>query len=317
MITDRIDNITKIGPEYLHPVLPAPKSVKIEITNSCNYRCGFCALRTREKQTNERMDFDFFKRITSEMRDAGVQEIGVFYLGESLTAPELTIECVRWCKKGLGMPYVFLTTNGSLCYSDVAHGLMEAGLDSLKFSVNAADPTQFREVMGVKDGLFWTALENIRQARTTRDAGDFKTKLYASSIRYDGEQQQKMELMLDRHVRPFVDQHYWLPLYAEMSSMKKEVADRLGFEPKAGNQGRIGALRDPLPCWAVFTEGHVTVDGKLSACCFDANGKFAMGDLNTQSFMEAWNSQNFQDLRAAHLAKDVTGTVCEGCIAYA
>jgi len=316
MITDRIDNITRIAPEYLHAELPAPKSVKIEITNSCNYRCGFCALRTREKQTNERMDFDFFKHITAEMRDAGVQEIGVFYLGESLTAPDLAIECVRWCKRGLGMPYVFLTTNGSLCYPDVAYGLMEAGLDSLKFSVNAADPAQFRDVMGVKDGLFWTSLENIRQARTTRDVGEFKTKLYASSIRYDGEQQEKMEIMLDRHVRPYVDQHYWLPLYS-MGSLATRREEELGYRPTAGNQGRLGALREPLPCWSCFTEGHVTADGKLSACCFDADSRWTMGDLNTQSFMEAWNSRSFQDLRAAHLRKDVTGTICEACVAYA
>jgi len=26
----------------------------------------------------------------------------------------------------------------------------------------------------------------------------------------------------------------------------------------AGNQGRVGALREPLPCWSAFTEGHIT-----------------------------------------------------------
>jgi hypothetical protein len=41
-----------------------------------------------------------------------------------------------------------------------------------------------------------------------------------------------------------------------------------------------------------------------------------MGDLNRQSFMEAWNSETFVKLRAAHLRKDVTGTVCEKCVAY-
>jgi hypothetical protein len=63
---------------------PAPRSVKIEISPRCNYRCGFCALRTREKQPKWDMDFGLFKRITREMREAGVEEIGVFYLGESL-----------------------------------------------------------------------------------------------------------------------------------------------------------------------------------------------------------------------------------------
>jgi hypothetical protein len=41
-----------------------------------------------------------------------------------------------------------------------------------------------------------------------------------------------------------------------------------------------------------------------------------MGDLNKQTFMEAWNSTAFSNLRAAHLRKDVRGTVCENCLAY-
>jgi len=41
-----------------------------------------------------------------------------------------------------------------------------------------------------------------------------------------------------------------------------------------------------------------------------------MGDLTQKSFMQAWNSPAFVKLRAAHLKKDVCGTVCEQCIAY-
>ena len=75
--------------------------------------------------------------------------------------------------------------------------------------------------------------------------------------------------------------------------------------------------REPLPCWSAFTEGHVTADGMLSACCFDATAHWTMGDLNRQSFMEAWHSESFVRLREAHLRKDVRGTVCERCVAYA
>ena len=82
-ITDRIDNVTRIPPAYQHARLPAPKSVKIEISPRCNYRCGFCALRTREVQPKWDMDFGLFKRVTREMHEAGVEDVGVFYLGES------------------------------------------------------------------------------------------------------------------------------------------------------------------------------------------------------------------------------------------
>jgi hypothetical protein len=41
-----------------------------------------------------------------------------------------------------------------------------------------------------------------------------------------------------------------------------------------------------------------------------------MGDLNVQTFPEAWHSARFQRLRSANLAEDVRGTACEKCIAY-
>lgn len=315
-ITERIDGITWIQQEYLTVSPPAPKSVKIELTGRCNYRCQFCALRTREIQPKGDMDFKLFKKITSEMKDAGVEEIGLFYLGESFMAPDALIGAVEWCKD-LGFPYLFLTTNGSLADRRTVFELMEAGLDSLKWSVNAADEEQFEKVMGVKGSLFWKSLENLKDARRVRDQNGFKCGLYASSIMYDGEQGKKMQALLDEYVIPFVDEHYFLPLYGQMTHWNSERKDALGYKPTAGNQGRLAALRDPLPCWSAFTEGHVTADGILTACCFDSDASFAMGDLKSTSFMDAWNSESFQWLRKAHLSKDVCGTICEGCLAYA
>lgn len=314
-ITERIDNITRIPPAYLHAQPPAPRSVKIEISPRCNYRCGFCALRTREVQPRWDMDLGLFKRITREMRDAGVEEIGMFYLGESFMNPRLLVDCIEHAKQELGFPYVFLTSNASMAFPEAAEACMAAGLDSLKWSVNAADEDQFEDIMGVSGRLFSRALENIRSAFEVRQRGAHGTRLYASSIRYDGVQQQRMEELLREQVLPYVDQHYWLPLYS-MGAFATQREEQLGYRPTAGNQGRIGALREPLPCWSAFTEGHVTAEGKLSACCFDATANWTMGDLTKISFPEAWNSEKFVQLRAAHLRRDVRGTVCENCIAY-
>lgn len=315
MITQRIDAITKIPLAYQNEVLPAPKSVKIEISPRCNYRCGFCALRTREKQPKWDMDFNLFKKITREMRDAGVEEIGVFYLGESFMNSRLLVDCIDYLKSEIKMPYVFLTSNASMAFPEAIEECMAAGLDSLKWSCNAADEEQFEKIMGVSGKLFYRALDNIQAAWEIRKENEFETGLYASSIHYDDAQKFKMENLLKDKIIPYVDQHYWLPLYS-MGAFATEREAELGYKPTAGNQGRLEALRDPLPCWSAFTEGHVTAEGKLSACCFDANSNWIMGDLNTTSFMDAWNSPGFVQLREAHLKKDVKGTVCENCIAY-
>ena len=288
--------------------------MKIELTQRCNYRCAFCALQFREKSTTD-LDWELFKRITTEMREAGVVEIAPFYIGESFTDPKRLVRAIRWLKEDLDTPYVFLTTNGSLAVPDVVEECMKAGLDSLKFSVTSANEEDFKEVVRVSPRLFHKAVENIRKARQVRDEGGYGTKLYASSIKYHGEQEIRMKALLDEHVLPYVDQHYWLPLYT-FGAMTQHTTEDMNYKPTPGNMGRIGALRDPLPGWCVFTEGHVCADGMLSACGFDATSQYTVADLNKVSFMEGWHSSTFQELREAHVRKDVKGTVCEDCALY-
>lgn len=271
-----------------------------------------CGLRGRDEPGKDNIDFGLFQRITQEMKDAGVEEIGLFYIGESTMAPALLVDCLKHCKR-IGIPYTFLTTNGSLLTPMLAGELMGAGLDSLKFSINATHD-QFKEAMGVKPKLLETALQNLKAAWEVREANGYKTRIYASSIQFNGVQQERMEAMLSERVVPYVDEHYWLPLFSEMQSPLAAQNAAKGWKPNAGNQGRLDNLVSPLPCWAVFSEAHVRVDGHLSACCFGADETFDMADLNEVDFMTGWNSGAFQALRGKHLSGDVHGTVCERCI---
>jgi hypothetical protein len=258
------------------------------------------------------MAWPLFTRIAREMRDAGVEEIGLFYLGESFLASSLLVRAIAYLKDELALPYVFLTSNASLATETAVTACMAAGLDSLKWSVNASTPAQFEATTGVSARLFERALMHIAGAWTVRQRFGFRTRLSASSIRYDGAQQAAMETLLASHVLPFVDEHYWLPLYS-MGSVAVPGEASIGLTPSQGNRGRLDALVHPLPCWACFSEAHVLSDGRLSACCFDASGDWAMADLATTPFLEAWHAVPFRALRAKHLAQDVAGTVCARC----
>jgi MoaA/NifB/PqqE/SkfB family radical SAM enzyme len=307
-ITARIDNTTEIQPEYRAEIVPIPKSVKIELTSQCNFQCGFCS----HANTNNHcaMDKDEYKRIVKELADAGVEELGLFYIGESMMVPWLP-EAISYAKE-VGIPYVFLTTNGSLATPDKVKAIMEAGLDSLKFSFNNSDAEQFRKVVGIAPRWYAKIIHNIKEAKRVRDEGGYKTKLYASSIKYDGDQQERMQSAVNEIITS-LDEHYWLPLYS-FGAQATENEKALGMKPGAGNPGRLEAMRPPLPCWAVFKEGHITSGGKMSACCFDSADKWAMADLTKTSFVDGWNSEEYQKLRKAHLNMDVHGTACEECI---
>lgn len=307
-ISKRIDAVTAIPEGYRAEKIPAPKSVKIELTSRCNFKCSFCAHQQGGKEHGD-MNFDVFMRLADEMRAAGVEELGMFYIGESMMCKWLP-EAIAYAKN-IGFPYVFLTTNGSLATREKVEALMEAGLDSLKFSYNNADEEQFRQITGLPSAHFEKIIQNIKDAWDLKRHG-YKTRLYASSIKYDGDQQDKMQKAVDR-ILPFVDEHYWLPLLS-FGDQATEQEKEMGLSPVVGNPGRLETMRAPLPCWAVFREGHITSEGKLSACCFDSSDSWEMADLTKVSFMKGWNSLAFQMLRRAHLAKDVHGTACESCI---
>ena len=306
-ITARIDAITGIDIAHRGTVIAPPRSVKIELTAACNYACRFC-VRALSDGAGE-MYRAMFTRLVGEMREAGVEELGLFYIGESMLCkwlPDAVAEA-----KAAGFPYVFLTTNGSAATEKNLRACMEAGLDSLKFSLNFASPEQLAEIANADEKNYWRAIQNLKTARKIRDEGNYPCRIYASSIAFTGEQGERMKTLVE-HIKPFVDEHYWLPLYG-MSGAAKAA----GWKPRPGNPGRLDAMREPLPCWAAFTEGHITHDGLLAACCFGAGlkGEFVMADLKQTSFRDGWNSPAFQQLRAAHLARDVRGTVCESCAA--
>jgi radical SAM protein with 4Fe4S-binding SPASM domain len=304
-ITAKIDNITHLKKEYRNQICPAPPSVKIELSRACNFNCKFCS-NSKLTGAKGHMESSLYERIVEELYDLGVKEIGVFYFGESFLNPNLA-DAIQFTKKA-GIDYVFLTTNGSFAFPKNVAACMDAGLDSLKFSLNYSDEKQFSEITGVNEKQFFTIKENIKDAYKVRKKGGYDCGLYASYIMYDGEQQERM-IDIVEELKPYLDEVYSLPLYSQAAKITND-----NWKFSAGNRGRQENMVEPLPCWALFQEAHVNFDGTLNACCFAVDDTFIMGDLREQGFMEAWNSLKFQALRKANLEKHVVGTACENCV---
>ena len=331
-ITTRIDEVTRLDEAFLKPICPPPPSIKVETSNRCNYKCSFCSPRTRETPGHMDMPWESLRHVMEISRAAGVAEWGCFYLGEATMAPDLLVREILHARH-IGFPYVFLTTNGSLLTPELAVRIMAAGLDSLKFSINARDDAQFEEIMGVKAKNFHAALRNLRQAREIRDAGGYGTRLYASYIQFNDNQASTMQTLLDTHVRPYADEVYALPLYS-MGLRAKEIEAATGFRPTHGNMGRINEktglpMRAGIPCWSVSREAHVRIDPGnghpiLAACCFGSDSRFDICDLmDYENFMDAWNHPKLQAIRQAHIecmktgsTDPLKGTMCEVCVAY-
>ncbi|HWI14584.1 MAG TPA: radical SAM/SPASM domain-containing protein [Burkholderiales bacterium] len=310
-ITERIERLRTLDGALRSPVPPPPRSAKLELTSRCNYACRFCASHLRHGPQND-MPWPLYTRLARELREAGVDQLGLFYIGESLLYPRIE-DAVRFAKRECGYPYVFLTTNGSLATAERVLGLMRAGLDSLKFAFNFADATQFARGAGMPPGTLEAVIRNVIDACDARDAIQAETGkrclVSASSLSYDDRQPHRITQALEA-VLPRLDQHYWLPMYGRASTWAECIPDSTMLATDA-------TVRKDVPCWPLFTEAHVTAGGMLSACGLDHTPRFHTADLNACSFLDAWHGAAFASLRKAHLTGDVSGTACAQCVGYA
>ncbi len=307
-ITERIDRLKELRGEYRSVTPPLPRSAKIELTTRCNFHCFFCALDGEPGAATD-MAWPLYTRLLREMRSSGVEQLGLFYIGESFACERL-VEAVRYAKQDCAYPYVFLTTNGALAAAPLVRELMREGLDSLKFALNFAGGKQISRYAGVPAATFDAVVTNIRDACRVRDELVKETgrrcNIYASSLLYDDEQPRRMEPALSE-LSERVDQHYWLPLYGRAVPPTEDGTrngDALNVSCKA------------VPCWSLFTEAHISVDGHLCACGLDHGKRFHLADLNECSFAQGWHAPAFQALRAAHLQGNLAGSVCQECIGY-
>lgn len=292
-------------PAALHTPTPAfPRSAKVELTARCDLQCVFCAAQNHPR-SGEDMSPYLYRQIASRLRHLGVTDLGLFYIGESFLCDWLP-EAIAYAKKVCGYPRAFLTTNGLSATPERVRECLAAGLDSLKFAFNWADPEQFEDVTGRSGRRYSTILEHLAAARRIRDEHEKNTghrcTLTASTVVYDENQQTRMAHALAA-INPLVDEHYWLPLFGRCV-------------PRDALPAHTAAARKPLPCATLFTELHVTHDGHLSACSLDGSPRFHIGNLKDDSVGRLWHSAAFQRLRRAHLKGDVRGTVCEKCIGY-
>lgn len=268
---------------------PFPRQLSIETTNICNHRCSFCAYATMSRPARQ-MDPALFRRLVSEAYDLGTREVGLFAGAEPLTCKDL-LEHVRYCKS-VGYDYVYISTNGSIGTVETYRRLVDAGLDSIKFSINGAPREVYRLMHGRDD--FDTVIDNVRGL--------------ADYIR-----------SLDRHVFigvSSVQTEANAGTVAALESLLGGVVDEISSYQSNNQAGQMANLPPPPfeDCENPFAKLHISREGYLRACCNDYDNSLAVEDLNRMSLADAWNSARFRAFRRRHLERDFAGTRCDNCL---
>ena len=112
-----------------------PDIVQIESTNLCNAKCVFCP-RDEMHRRQGVMEMDLFKKVVDECAALGITHIRVHNYGEPFLDRQL-VDKVRYAKTK-GIQNVGMISNGSLITAELARGMIDAGLDAINISVDAA-----------------------------------------------------------------------------------------------------------------------------------------------------------------------------------
>lgn len=263
-----------------------PEIVQIESTNLCNAKCVFCP-RDEMLRPQGIMDMALFQKVADECAALGIGHIRMHNYGEAFMDRHL-VEKVRYAKR-LGIPEVGMISNGSLITEAAARGMVDAGLDAINISVDAAGKDVFeRTRLGLN---YDKVIANVERLIRIRDeAGKRRPKLILSFVRQDNSTEEQAFIA---HWRTRAD--------------KIHITDLHNWAGTLNHESDVN-----FPCYRPWLTFTVLWDGRVSLCCADFDGREILGDLRTSTIREVWNSKPYLRARQAHL--DHGGpAVCQSC----
>jgi len=277
---------------------PFPKNMMVELSNACNHACIFCANPKMTRRIG-RIDPDLLERLLGEARTLGVNEVGFYTTGDPFVHKDLAKFVAL--AKSLGIRYTYVSTNGALAVPARLKAVIDAGLDSMKFSINAGSRATYRAIHGkdeydrVIENLMW--ISNYRNALTR--------PLYLSiTFVVINQNQHEVEGFRER-LAPFVDDIYFSPGGIQAGNMLENLQVLLPDDH---------VVPDFKPCWMLFGRAHITCEGYLTLCCVDYQNYLALVDLKTTTLENGWRHARFAEMRRRHLDNELEGTLCYNCL---
>jgi pyruvate-formate lyase-activating enzyme len=280
-----------------------PKVALVELSNACNHACVFCASPRMERKKSV-LDLRLFERFVREAVGLGLEEIGLYTTGEPFVTKNLD-HYVASARKA-GIRYIFLTTNGALATPDRVVPVVEAGLSSIKFSVNAGSRETYAMVHGHDD--FAKVLENMRFLSRHRQAHAPHLKIFASCVvtRFVEPEKERVKALL----LPLVDDL----VFFGADGQSGQSLDQLPYlestmSPALSGAGIAG------PCAMLWNRVHVTCEGYLTLCCVDYENALTYADLNRPGTLhDAWTNATIVRMRERHKTQELKGTLCRNCL---
>jgi MoaA/NifB/PqqE/SkfB family radical SAM enzyme len=318
-----------------------PVCLYLETTNRCNLLCTTCPRTFEELEPPSDMSWELFTSIVNQF--PSVERVVLHGVGEPMMVAELP-QMVKYLKdRGI---YALFNTNGTLMREKKSRELIEAGLDEMRISLDAAEPKAFEAVRG-RD-LFGRIVRNVKNFVALKESMGAKSprlSLWLTGLHETLEQLPDFirlahdigvpEVHLQRLVY-FEDNPIGLARPESSLFEKREsedgkylieaenIAAGLGvfFDASGAAEPEISLRRvegdSPWSlCRRPWSLMYFTAHGRALPCCiapFSMHGydNFTLGNAKTTPLKEIWNGDEYRGFREG-LLSDNPPKACAGC----
>lgn len=285
--------------------LSTPFTVILDVSEVCNFRCGYC-FRGQNDKTNwgyakhtSFMDWELFQKSVCQIQDFPdkVRKISLSNHGEPLCNRSVP-DMVRYIKSQGIQSRISIHTNAAMLDEKYAKDLADSDIDQIIVSLQGLSSEKYREVCKTK-----VDFDYFYHNLTVLYANRKHTKIYykiIDTVLDDGEENKFYELF---------------SLIGDRLSIEKEVPIWKGVNPLGKPQiiynkyGEIFSKQECCPL--IFHTLLVNPVGNVYPCT-QLLTPYVLGNIKNQTLLELWNSEQRYKL----LIRQCEGTnpeICKDC----
>lgn len=274
-----------------------PIRAMIEVSRVCNLQCPACPVGNRTAKSVQFMPLNQYERIVDHIFPT-IKELALFNYGEPLLHPQIG-KMVKYAKNN-SIKHVRIHSNGLPLNDEMIYALIEAHLDKIKISIDAAHAETYMKYR--QGGDFNKLLRNLSRFVEIRNLEGLKfPKIVAQFIVMSHNEKEIVEF---HHLMTEigVDAIKYKTFNAHMSSYEK--SDRyLSFLPANSKYSRyrdrnaknIKEQYKRKECHWPWEYLVVNADGTIIPCCYDFNARYQLGSFTQNN--DWWETRERIDFR--------------------
>jgi MoaA/NifB/PqqE/SkfB family radical SAM enzyme len=280
---------------------PTPSTLNVEVNNICNLKCVMCPTSTSIRKKGM-MDLELFRNVLDEAVEMGITQVALHTVGEPILHPQIA-EFIRLSKSK--NVYTYMDVNGNY-FRDGLHGeIIDAGLDSLKFSIDGHNQETYSKIRC--GGNLEKVMENLKLMHELRKQKKSGMKLFAQFMICSLNQAHINDFK--KKISPFVDE-------IQISVVLNQGGQLSNFDdlPSEKLNSVIQKHRKRCVCRSPFKRIIISWDGYLTACCIDFELDLKYAKYEKGKLKELWNCDNLRDIRRKIVSSDLESLkICKSC----